>query len=286
MSEAKSPSLQSVLRSLEWVDNVTWDLTGLPDAFLGLLSHCSDICRDRANIATHFNAANELLGITDNTKSSYDAEGPDALKAAIRLSAEDTEFSANLASLCDTYYFLRSLDGFALDEQSFGKLVSLLRLEEPEGEGKSVAINTHQEVRDSLDAYLEELESEYPGIKQHVDRVMLEANIVQEFDADYEQLFSLRSKLPSDSTLYLDTLRCILEGAQKNMNGSQIISEAHRLYQDSNSEYWSVACGAIWELEHGRDGDVDIEALECDDGERLGKYTDAASKWSVGVTAS
>ncbi|KAJ2371528.1 hypothetical protein H4S02_009525, partial [Coemansia sp. RSA 2611] len=38
--------IYKTFKSLEWTEGVVWDLTGLPDAFLGILMHCRGISND------------------------------------------------------------------------------------------------------------------------------------------------------------------------------------------------------------------------------------------------
>ncbi|KAJ1724157.1 hypothetical protein LPJ53_001554 [Coemansia erecta] len=251
------PGLQTVLKSLEWVDGVTFDLTGLPDAFVSLLMHCSEISRDKANANAHLVAAYELLDIAEPAKSKYDADGPDVLRNAIMTAIDDGEFASQLASMCDTYYFLRSLDGFPLDEKSFGNIVNLLRLDETAASSAEMSADTHATVIDSLNAYLDQLETRYSGIKQFANCVMLEANIAQEFGTGYEHLYSLRSELPSDGKLYMATLHSIVDSVQKNLDTAHMIAAAHSLYQDDSACHWSVVCNTIWELQNGGDADHD-----------------------------
>ncbi|KAJ1802275.1 hypothetical protein LPJ75_006234, partial [Coemansia sp. RSA 2598] len=240
LPETASLELQSVLKSLEWVDGVIWDLTGLPDAFVSLLMHCSEISRDAANARAHLTAAFELLDIAEPAKSKYDADGPDVLRSAIKLAVDDEAFASNLASLCDTYYFLRSLEIFSLDKQSFDKLVGLLKLDDTAPGDASTYIHTHTEVVDSLNAYLGQLEDKYPGIKLFANCVMLEANIVQEFGTNFEHLFGLRSILPQDGELYMATLRCVVDSLHRNMDAAEMIAQARHLYEDAEPEYWEA----------------------------------------------
>ncbi|KAJ1842211.1 hypothetical protein LPJ73_005871 [Coemansia sp. RSA 2703] len=259
------PGLQTVFKSLEWVDGVTFDLTGLPDAFVSLLTHCSEISRDKDNANARLVAAYELLDITEPAKSKYDADGPDVLRNAIMTAIDDSEFASLLASMCDTYYFLRSLDGFSLDEKSFSDIVKLLRLDETAAPNAESTSETHATVIDSLNAYLDKLETRYPGIKQFANCVMLEANIAQEFGTGYEHLYNLRSELPSDGKLYVATLHSIVDSVQKNLDTAHMIAAARSLYQDENAEYWSVVCNTIWELQNGSDADHDYIDDDNDD---------------------
>ncbi|KAJ1642007.1 hypothetical protein LPJ64_006099 [Coemansia asiatica] len=262
-SETTAPlELQKVLKSLEWVDGVIWDLTGLPDAFVSLLMHCSEILRDAANAHAHLGAAFELLDIAEPAKSKYDAEGPDVLRSAIKLAVDDRVFASNLASLCDTYYFLRSLEIFSLDKQSFDKLVGLLKLDDAALEDASAYSHTHTEVIDSLNAYLGQLEAKYPGIKLFANCVMLEANIMQEFGTNFEQLFALRSILPQDGELYMATLRSVVDSLHENLDAAGMIANVRYLYEDAEPEYWEAVSNAIWELQNGPDADND---MLCDD---------------------
>ncbi|KAJ2604323.1 hypothetical protein H4R99_001881 [Coemansia sp. RSA 1722] len=258
LPQPASPELQSVLKSLEWVDGVIWDLTGLPDAFVSLLMHCSEISRDTANARAHLAAACELIDIAEPAKSKYDADGPDVLRSAVELAVDDKAFASNLASLCDTYYFLRSLDAFSLDKQSFDKLVGLLKLDDTVPEDASAYIHTHAEVVDSLNAYLGQLEAKYPGIKQFANCVMLQANIVQEFNTNFEPLFGLRSILPQDGELYMDTLRSVVDSLRQNMGAAEMISSARHLYENAEPGYWEAVSNAIWELHNGSDADNDM----------------------------
>ncbi|KAJ1947686.1 hypothetical protein GGF37_000270 [Kickxella alabastrina] len=284
------PSLLSIFKSLEWVDDNIWDLTGLPDTFVNLLLYCGDICRDKANTQVHFMAASELLSIADRPKSSYDIDGPAALKNAIKLATNDPVVASSLASLCDTYYFLRSLVIFELDEQSFTKLVELLKIDGADGQDEAPAC-THADVVNSLDAYLGQLEAQYPGIKVFANCAMLEANIAQEFGAGYKLLYGLRYELPADGELYMATLRCIVDSIRQNADVMEMIVNARCLYQGLLSEHWVAACNAIWELQNGHDSadqDAFINDSDYDDDEQqlAADHTDAARTRTFGVAAN
>ncbi|KAJ2034471.1 hypothetical protein GGI08_008941, partial [Coemansia sp. S2] len=93
-------------KSLEWIEGVVWDLTGLPDAFLGILLHCRGVACDQENAVAHQAAAFELLCITDPAVSLFDTNGPQVLKHAIEAAMADAEFATTLAGMCDSYYFL------------------------------------------------------------------------------------------------------------------------------------------------------------------------------------
>ncbi|KAJ2797664.1 hypothetical protein H4S07_005890 [Coemansia furcata] len=232
-------------KSLEWVEGVVWDLTGLPDAFLGILLHCRGVACDQANVVEHKTAALELLCIADPAVSLFDTNGPQVLKQAIEAAISNAEFAATLAGMCDSYYFLRSLDVFSLDESSVGELVELLSLDD-RGEDSEP---THADISGALDACLCRLEIKYPGIRHYAKCVMLEANITQEFGTSYEHLYSLRSELPLDGDLYMATLSCIAACAQKNMTCEQMIIEAQALFTGSSSEWWACACTFICEIQ-------------------------------------
>ncbi|KAJ2892058.1 hypothetical protein IWW38_003362 [Coemansia aciculifera] len=257
-------NMYKTFKSLEWVEGVVWDLTGLPDAFLGILLHCKSIAHDQENADAHQAAALELLSIADPAVSLFDANGPQVLRQAIGAAMANADFAATLAGMCDSYYFLRSLDVFALDEGSVGKLVDLLCL----GGDQNDAAHTHADVARALDACLLQLESKYPGIRHYANCAMLEANIIQEFGTSYEHLYSLRSLLPPDGDLYVATLSCIVSCAQKNMACAEIIGEARALFAESPAEHWACACDFICELQGSEYVDInnvyDVGALDLE----------------------
>ncbi|KAJ2327042.1 hypothetical protein GGI00_004571 [Coemansia sp. RSA 2681] len=236
--------MYSAFKSLEWIEGVVWDLTGLPDAFLGILVNCRGIAYDQENAVAYQAAALELVCIADPAVSLFDDNGPQVLRQAIKVAMVNTEFAATLAGMCDSYYFLRSLDAFGLDESSFGELVGLLCL----GEDQDAAC-THADISRALDACLLRLERKYPGIRHYANCVMLEANVTQEFGTSYEHLYSLRSDLPPDGNLYMATLSCIVSCAQKNKTSMQVVSEARALFAEGNSKHWARACDFICELQ-------------------------------------
>ncbi|KAJ2490309.1 hypothetical protein IWW37_003266 [Coemansia sp. RSA 2050] len=231
-------------KSLEWAEGVVWDLTGLPDAFLGILLHCRGLYNDQENAKAHQAAVLELLGVTAPAISLFDTSGPQALKQAIKTAMTNAESASTLAGVCDSYYFLRSLDVFDLDESSISELVDLLRLDDQGGGFEC----THADISSALNACLGRLESKYPGIRHYANCVMLEANVAQEFGASYEHLYSLRSELPPDGDLYMATLSCIVACVQKNMTCEQMVAETCALFDKSLPERWASACGIICEL--------------------------------------
>ncbi|KAJ2866417.1 RNA export factor gle2 [Coemansia aciculifera] len=233
-------------KSLEWIEGVVWDLTGLPDAFLGILLHCRGVFNDQENAVAHQAAALELLCITDPAVSLFDTNGPQVLKHAIEAARVNAKFAATLAGMCESYYFLRSLDVFELDESSINELVDLLCLGD---HGESDAECTHADISSALDACLRQLEAKYPGINHYANCVMLEANVTQEFGTSYEHLHGLRSELPPDGDLYMATLSCIVACAQKNMACEQMIIEVRTLFAESSSEHWACAFSFICELQ-------------------------------------
>ncbi|KAJ2613181.1 hypothetical protein H4S08_002358, partial [Coemansia sp. RSA 1365] len=184
MASPAATSPHDVFKSLEWIEDVIWDLTGLPDVFVTLLSHCSSIYYDREHIQMHEQAALETVELANSANSLFDAEGPDELSAAVKKAATDLEVASKLASLCDTYYFLRSLNVFNLSKSEFDGLVELLQA----GDQIDAGLYTHADAVDSLNVYLDKLEVSHPGIKHYANCAMLEANIVQEFDTSYELL--------------------------------------------------------------------------------------------------
>ncbi|KAI9501886.1 hypothetical protein GGI25_000232 [Coemansia spiralis] len=244
-SRPTRPSPHSVFRSLSWAEVVVWDATALPDAFASLLSHCSNIAHDREHVAEHQFAALATLDIFDSVKSMYDADGPDVLRKAIQIAVADDGFANVFGSICDTYYFLRALDVFGLDNQSFDGIVALLKLDEHDD---TAIPYTHSEIVALLNTYLHKLESKYPGIKQYATCVMLETNVEQEFGACRELLYAFRSELPADGDLYMNTLRCIADSMHENIDMEQLIERVRSLYDGSLSEYWPSALNFIWEL--------------------------------------
>ncbi|KAJ2552095.1 hypothetical protein EV175_003445 [Coemansia sp. RSA 1933] len=264
MSSSTEPSLHSVFKSLEWIEGVVWDVTGLPDAFSSLLSECSAISRDHDHCSEHTASARAILDIVEPAKSAFDASGPDALNEAIETAANNDAYATMVGNICDSYYFLRALDVFSLDSNSFEKIVALLHPNEQAD--ASPVTYTHAEIVATLNAYLHKLESEYPGIKQYANCIMLEANVEQEFGACHELLYSLRSELPADGDLYMHTLRCIAECVQENVGMEQLTERAHSLYGGSLGEFWPATLNFIWELYNGSDGeyydleeDMDVE---------------------------
>lgn len=238
--------LYPIFKSLEWVEDVTWDQTGLPDAFVSLLSHCKELANDRANVTMHQSAAAEVLAITESPMSHYDVDGPDMMSEAVDMAAAEGNFAVTLAGMCDIYYFLHSLNVFEIDSKSFNKLVALLSAEGVQGAPKHSEESQH--AVDSLDQFLGKLENKYPGIEAYAHRIMLEANIVQEFGIGYETLQSFANELPTDGSLYNATLRCIAESTCKNMDLMQTLDHAHGSFNGSLSDYWPAACDFIWEL--------------------------------------
>ncbi|KAJ2355282.1 hypothetical protein IWW50_005079 [Coemansia erecta] len=250
----------SVFKSLEWVETAIWDLTGLPDAFVTLLSHCSSMSTDIDNLPMHEEAALETLCLADSAGSLYDSDGPFTLKAAIKRAALDPEFPGMLASLCDTYYFLRSLNVFSLSTHEFDGLIDLLQADDE----IDVPLYTHTDAVGLINVYLDKLEHSHPGIKHYATCAMLEANLVQELDTSYELLSSLRDHLPQDGDLYLATLRSILNSARENGTIAQVIARARQHYSGALSIYWDAASNVIWDLYSGADEDVDMNADEDD----------------------
>ncbi|KAJ2289648.1 hypothetical protein IWW55_006247, partial [Coemansia sp. RSA 2706] len=70
----------NVFKSLEWVENAVWDLTGLPDVFVTLLLYCSSMSTDSDDLSVHEKAALETLGLVESSGSLYDSDGPFVLK--------------------------------------------------------------------------------------------------------------------------------------------------------------------------------------------------------------
>ncbi|KAJ2010206.1 hypothetical protein IWW57_007019, partial [Coemansia sp. S610] len=68
--------IYKTFKSLEWTEGVVWDLTGLPDAFLGILMHCRGISNDHEYAKAHHAAVLELLGVTNPAISLFDTNGP------------------------------------------------------------------------------------------------------------------------------------------------------------------------------------------------------------------
>ncbi|KAJ2521911.1 hypothetical protein H4217_001087 [Coemansia sp. RSA 1939] len=250
------PSPYGAFKSLEWIEGVVWDVTGLPDAFASLLSDCSAIARDRSHATQHVAAALEILDIVEPAKSMYDPDGPDALKKAIDAAVVDPAYASMLGNICDTYYFLRALDVFGLDSKSFEGIVALLHPDEHDD--TSSIEYTHAEIVAMLNTYLNKLESEYPGIKQYANCIMLEANVVQEFGACHELLYAFRSELPTDGDLYMETLRCVVDCVQENLDMEQLTERTHALYEGSLGEFWPAALNFIWELYNGSDGEYSL----------------------------
>ncbi|KAJ2394644.1 hypothetical protein GGI23_004609 [Coemansia sp. RSA 2559] len=273
------PSPHSVFKSLEWIEGVIWDVTGLPDAFASLLSECSAVSRDHDCASEHTAAALSILDVVEPAKSMYDASGPDALKEALETAANDATHAAMIGNICDTYYFLRALDVFSLDSASFERIVALLHPNEQDG-ASSIAY-THAEILAMLNTYLHKLEPEYPGIKQYANCIMLEANVEQEFGACHELLYAFRSELPADGELYMSTLRCIADCVHDNVGMNQLTERVHSLYDGSLSEFWPAALNFIWELYNGSEGeygdpveDMDVEAaVNAADSVSMGKQT-------------
>ncbi|KAJ2587555.1 hypothetical protein IWW49_003418, partial [Coemansia sp. RSA 1797] len=153
----------SVFKSLEWVETAVWDLTGLPDTFVNLLSHCGNMTADSDNLQMHEESALETLGFVDSAGSRYDSDGPFALKAAIKRAAADPEYAGMLASLCDTYYFIRSLNVFSLNAQEFDGLVDILQADDE----IDMPLYTHTDAVGLINVYLDKLEHKHPGIKHY-----------------------------------------------------------------------------------------------------------------------
>ncbi|KAJ2792070.1 RNA export factor gle2 [Coemansia linderi] len=225
--------IYKTFKSLEWTEGVVWDLTGLPDAFLGILMHCRGISNDHEYAKAHHAAALELLGVTNPAISLFDTNGPHVLGQAIKAAMDNAEFATTLAGVCDSYYFLRSLDVYDLDESSISELVDLLGLGDQGGDFEC----THADISGALDACLSRLESKYPGIKRYANCVMLEANVTQEFGASYEHLYSLRSELPPDGDLYMATLSCI-DGTKVASGGAD---KAGRMFDISTGQTTQIA---------------------------------------------
>ncbi|KAJ1750315.1 RNA export factor gle2 [Coemansia sp. RSA 990] len=258
MAQAASQGLpamnpHSVFRSLEWVESAIWDLTGLPDAFVTLLMHCSSMSSDSENLPMHEEAALESLGYVESAGSLYDSDGPFVLKAAIKRASTDPEFASVLASLCDTYYFLRSLNVFSLSSQEFDGLVDLLQADDE----TDVPLYTHADAVGLINVYLDKLEYNHPGIKHYANCAMLEANIVQELDTSYELLHRLRDQLPQDGDLYMASLRSILGCARDNATIAQVIEKTRKHYEGALSIFWDAAANIIWEMYAGADDDID-----------------------------
>ncbi|KAJ2082894.1 hypothetical protein H4R24_001224 [Coemansia sp. RSA 988] len=255
MASPAATSPHDVFKSLEWIEDVVWDLTGLPDVFVTLLSHCSSIYYDRDQSQMHEQAALKTVELANSANSLFDAEGPGELGAAVKKAATDLEFASTLASLCETYYFLRSLNVFYLSNSEFDGLVELLKA----GDQVDAGLYTHADAVGSLNVYLDKLEANHPGIKHYANCAMLEANIVQEFDTTYELLHGLRDQLPSDGDLYMATLRSIVNSAHDNATMAQVIENAHALYVADLAQYWTTAANTIWEVLAGTDADADAD---------------------------
>ncbi|KAJ2501540.1 hypothetical protein GGH96_001861 [Coemansia sp. RSA 1972] len=274
----------SVFKSLEWVETAVWDLTGLPDTFVTLLSHCSDMATDSDNIQMHEESALETLGFVDSAGSRYDSDGPFALKAAIKRAAADSEYAGMLASLCDTYYFIRSLNVFSLNAQEFDGLVDILQADDE----IDMPLYTHTDAVGLINVYLDKLEHKHPGIKHYATCAMLEANIVQELDTSYELLNSLRDHLPQDGELYMTTLRSILNSARENGTIAQVIARARKHYAGAKTVFWDAASNVIWDLYSGADEDVDmnpddeIDMIGAGSAINMGDHADAQARF-VGV---
>ncbi|KAJ2851388.1 RNA export factor gle2 [Coemansia brasiliensis] len=273
----------SVFKSLEWVESAVWDLTGLPDAFVTLLMHCSSMSSDSEDLPMHEGAALESLGYVESAGSLYDSDGPFVLKAAIKRASTDQEFASMLASLCDTYYFLRSLNVFSLSSQEFDGLVDLLQADVE----TDAPLYTHADAVGLINVYLDKLEYSHPGIKHYANCAMLEANIVQELDTSYDLMHRLRDQLPQDGDLYMATLRSILASARENATIAQAIEKTRRHYEGASSIFWDAASNAIWDMYAGADDDIDtimdeeIELLEPSSSNLKSEHAESQTRMTV-----
>ncbi|KAJ2162910.1 hypothetical protein GGF46_000293 [Coemansia sp. RSA 552] len=246
----------AVFRSLQWVEDVVWDLTGLPDIFVSLLAQCSYIGQDSDNRPEYATEPLEILNLVRSADSKYDTDGPSMVEAAIKQAKADEGFAMELACLCNTYYFLRSMKSvFSLDEQEFDGLVGQLRPDR----NADAPLHTHADALGSLNLFLDKLEPKYPGIRHYASCIMLEANVVKEYGTTYEYLHGLRSQLPPDGDLYMATLRSIIESVHQNATVAQTMESAHALYENALPDYWTAASNGIWDIIEGGDGEVEAE---------------------------
>ncbi|KAJ1966248.1 hypothetical protein GGI12_000210 [Dipsacomyces acuminosporus] len=254
LDDSPNLRLHKVFGSLAWAESVLWDSTGSPDAFARLLASCSSISLDRSKAQEHQDVALKLLNQAHaiGRKSIGDYQ---TLKQAVQLAMENEAYANGLANLCGIHYFLRRLDAFSLDDQSLSRVIDSLKLFD-----QTDLLSTHESTIDALNACLGQLEARYPGIKQYTNCAMLETNVGQEFGLGPDQFAALRSALPADGELYLDTLRCIAGCLQKNLDTTETLQEARRLYSDSAlAEYWIPVSNFIWDLQNSMEFDDDDE---------------------------